>query len=265
MPSGNSEYFMVTQLEKLKGKYAIFFDVDGTLATDDGVSKGHMEAIRKVQALGHKAFASTGRALSILQHEVRYDMNLDGIITGNGAYIVCDGKLLMDRTIDEDVLAAVYERYKDTGILCVLEGPERCAYFNNPGSDININSLDELRGKYKGIRISKITFGYPLGDEDREFLEQYFSLYVHPGYSEIAIKGCGKAAGMEFVARHYGIDRNHCIACGDSANDVEMLEAAGISVAMGNALDEVKEIADYVTDSVENDGLARIFEQFFGI
>ena len=69
-----------------------------------------------------------------------------------------------------------------------------------------------------------------------------------------------KAVGIESVLKHFGIGREECIAFGDGGNDIEMLEYCGIGVAMGNADDKVKSHADYVTTSVDEEGIEQAFK-----
>ena len=78
---------------------------------------------------------------------------------------------------------------------------------------------------------------------------------------EIGINGINKATGMERYLNHVGISRENCIAVGDGPNDLQMMEYAGISVAMGNARDEVKRLADMVTDHIDEDGILHAFER----
>jgi hydroxymethylpyrimidine pyrophosphatase-like HAD family hydrolase len=77
----------------------------------------------------------------------------------------------------------------------------------------------------------------------------------HPGFSDLVNADNSKAIGIDCILHHYGIDRNECIGFGDGGNDVEMLEYCGIGVAMGNADDSVKSHADYVTTSVDEEGI----------
>ena len=67
---------------------------------------------------------------------------------------------------------------------------------------------------------------------------------------------------MKYVADHLDISTDDCYAFGDSNNDISMFKAAGHSIAMGNSCDELKEIAEYVTDSVNDDGLYNAFEHY---
>ena len=96
----------------------------------------------------------------------------------------------------------------------------------------------------------------------REVLGDRFDFVVHPyGAStacfngEIIPKGIDKGKGIELVCRHFGASPKDAIAFGDSMNDAAMLERAGVSVAMGNACDELKALADVVCEDVAHDGV----------
>ena len=82
---------------------------------------------------------------------------------------------------------------------------------------------------------------------------------------EVTPRGGSKARGLEILAAHLGCTPENAVAFGDSGNDVNIMQRAGFSVAMGNAMDEVKAIADYVTDSVENAGAAKAIKVLFGV
>ena len=81
------------------------------------------------------------------------------------------------------------------------------------------------------------------------------------GY-DVFSKNCSKSVGIEKVLEYYGIAREDTMAFGDGMNDKEMLELVKIGVAMGNAKDEIKSIADYVTDDVNHDGIIKALEHF---
>lgn len=84
----------------------------------------------------------------------------------------------------------------------------------------------------------------------------------HWSFIEVLPLGTSKAAALEWLAARLGIARDEILAVGDERNDIEMLAWAGIGVAMGNAHPEVKAVADWVTDSVEEDGCALAIERF---
>ena len=75
--------------------------------------------------------------------------------------------------------------------------------------------------------------------------------------ADINMRGNNKQHGIDLVAAHYGIALRDTVAFGDGGNDISMLRHAGTGVAMGNASDAVKQSADYVTDDIDNDGIAK--------
>ena len=77
----------------------------------------------------------------------------------------------------------------------------------------------------------------------------------HPAFTDITAKGADKGEGIRAMAAHFRLNIQHTIAFGDGGNDSSMIKAAGIGVAMGNALESLKEEADYTTTSVDNDGV----------
>ncbi len=83
----------------------------------------------------------------------------------------------------------------------------------------------------------------------------------HPAFADIVKKGVSKASGIDVVLKHYGFSLEETMAFGDGGNDIAMLDHVPHSVAMGNASDEVKRHARYVTDSVDNDGIANFLEK----
>ena len=74
--------------------------------------------------------------------------------------------------------------------------------------------------------------------------------------------GISKATGLSAFADYYGIEMAEIMACGDGGNDIPMLKAAGIGVAMGNASEQVKSVADFVTDTVDDNGLCKVLKRF---
>lgn len=105
-------------------------------------------------------------------------------------------------------------------------------------------------------------------EEFRQVLEERFSGMVSTtsaikNYMDILAPGVSKAYGLEILTRYLDISRNQIVAVGDNYNDLEMIEYAGLGVAMGNAPDAVKEKADFITDSNDNDGLVKVISVFF--
>ena len=83
-----------------------------------------------------------------------------------------------------------------------------------------------------------------------------------PYFADVVAKGCTKAVGIDRIIGQYGISLKETMAFGDGGNDIAMLQHAGVGVAMGNAMDEVKKAADFVTTSVDEDGIVNALRHF---
>lgn len=96
----------------------------------------------------------------------------------------------------------------------------------------------------------------------RELEEDYTVIDRENGMYELVLKGFSKAAGMELILRHLGVDAKDTLAIGDSTNDLPMFRLAGHTVCMGGGMDEVKRLCEYVTDPVMEDGIEKALEHY---
>lgn len=243
--------------------YAIFIDIDGTLMERGTIPQQNIETIASVRKLGHKVFLNTGRSYAYIPEQVFDKVEFDGVVAGIGAYVRYGDEIVRNVTIPENQLIELADYFLSIGALCVFEGEDKLLYLNIDKRDdkLIISDSSDFSTIYKGVRISKVTVGRPLLEKEIEMLEPNFSVFQHDHYAEFALKGCSKSAGMEAMLKRIGIDRKNCIAIGDSINDVEMLKYAGISVAMGNSPHEIKELCDYVSDTVDNAGVAEALQK----
>ena len=118
--------------------------------------------------------------------------------------------------------------------------------------------------EYSGNPISQCCI-YATAQEAKEFIKDLPDCKIsqwNPCAYDVIPKQGGKTAGIESILKHYGIKKEEIMAFGDAENDIEMLQYAQIGVAMGNADDEVKEAADYVTDMVDSDGIYKALKHF---
>ncbi|AEB75202.1 Cof-type HAD-IIB family hydrolase [Clostridium botulinum] len=140
---------------------------------------------------------------------------------------------------------------------------------------VYINETDDFADHLiKIIKRANIKYTFPeklhgnsnlILDEDtlpKELFENFTVLKPSSETLEIQKKGINKGSSLNFLAKKLGINPNEVIAVGDSGNDIDMIKYAGLGVAMGNAFSEVKEIADYITYTNEEDGLAHVIEKF---
>nr|WP_256444868.1 HAD hydrolase family protein [Gemella sp. zg-570] len=103
------------------------------------------------------------------------------------------------------------------------------------------------------------------GEEEQEFLKYMSSsksVRWTSWFTDIIAKDGGKDVGIKKLAAYYGIDIKETMAFGDGGNDMDMLKSVALGVAMGNARDDVKKVADYITDTVDNDGIEKALKYF---
>lgn len=244
----------------------LFFDVDGTLVPDDwelAPSPAVCRALAAARAAGHRTFLCTGRTLCDIGPELR-SVGFDGMITGGGAYISLEGRCIFHQPIPITLLRETVDRIISCGIAGVLSGPEELFYAGY-GSRTMPWPLPRLKSGAElteAMKIEKFTLRVTSPEELeplRGYLEAHYEVYSNDNgrYYEMVVKGCNKANAMKRVCRYLGIGPESTVAFGDSENDLPILNAAGFSVAMGSAPAAVKAGADYVTDTVEADGVAK--------
>jgi Cof subfamily protein (haloacid dehalogenase superfamily) len=252
-------------------KKAFFLDIDGTLVTggqgpfDDDVAQ--IEAAGKQ---GHLFFLNTGRSLGNIPVDFQNAPWVSGIVAGGGAQILLkekDGSLktVYRKWVPENILVETSAFYLESSMWCVFEGETGLYTINLNDSTLKLSSAgflpirskDDFSGKYKGAFISKLTMDGTVTKELQNLLGDYFYLYPQRGYCEGIIKGESKSKGIEIVLEAIGIKKENSVAIGDSANDMDMVRFAGTGVAMGNACDELKELASFVTGDCGKGGIAQ--------
>lgn len=246
-------------------KYAVFLDIDGTYTSGTRVpSAENVAAVKRVRAAGHLVFLNTGRSYGFIPPEVFASTEFDGIIAGNGSYIDLGGEVIKNECLSNEFLAELTVQFQKSGTFCLFEGVRDILCLNMPAEPgwLTITSPDDFSGKYKDLPITKITLSNNPTDEDAALVESKMRLIRFPTYSEAVLLGNDKAGGIREVLKRVGIPIERCIAMGDSRNDLDMIEAAGIGIAMGNACDELKSIADYISVHAKEGGVAKALDHF---
>ncbi|MFT3877381.1 MAG: HAD family hydrolase [Propioniciclava sp.] len=265
---------------------SIFIDVDGTLIDHHGhIPDSAKAAVRAASANGHWVFLCTGRSRPELWPEIT-DLGFDGMVAGAGAFAAVGDTELLHQHLDADQINRLADFFTGQGIAYTFEGayglfgtrtfrdqlvskiaeeypdPDRLAEMRRG----ILSFIDRLEDDPRPTRpVSKAMFMFEGGitfDEIREELSDFHiigsSMPSYGYYSgELQMVGVHKAAGMEAVLNHLGLDPADSVAIGDSDNDVEMMGYAGLGIAMGNATPRIKEIADDITASVTEDGIAK--------
>ena len=260
-------------------KSALFFDIDGTLWNyDHYIPESTKEAIRLLRANGNYAFLCSGRARAFINHPDLLAMGWDGIVCSCGCHIEIDGKIRFEKLIELDEAVRVIEEVRSYGIKPILEGPDYL-YMDDAEFPVGDSYGDILRrdlgdnlqtisgANYGKWKMNKFSCSTIVPEPDRleclaKLRERYEVIEHDAAVIEVVPKDTTKATGMLMACDMLGIDHAHTYAFGDSENDLAMLEAAGIGVAMGNGTDRAKAAADYVTDDFDKDGIYNACRHF---
>jgi Cof subfamily protein (haloacid dehalogenase superfamily) len=254
---------------------AIFFDIDGTLVSfkTHRIPDSTRKSIETIRSKGVKVFIATGRHFSVINN--LDDMTFDGYITMNGCYCLQGtDNVIFKKSIDPSDLNRFIDylqQEKEFPCLFVEEHTLSLNYTDNEMQFLinllqqdmpTVNDLDYYRDR----ELFQLT-AFFRGSQEKEMmslLPNCSSMRWYPTFSDIIAKGVDKGVGIDQFCNYYGFSLEETMAFGDGGNDIEMLRHAGIGVAMGNANDNVKQAADYVTDSVDDDGILKAFRHFNG-
>ncbi len=246
-------------------KYLIFLDIDETLLSRGKIHERTLSALARARENGHKVYINTGRSRSIISDDLLEKIKPDGLVCGIGTYIEIDGKVVFSKCMSEAQLEFLIGFFGESPEKMVLEGDDCTVSIHGLDSRIpkenEIFSFEDMKARFPDIRVNKITFLRTVSQDEIDRLGDDFTVVNHPRYSEIAIRGYTKASGMNFVRDTLKMKRENVIAMGDSANDLDMLSAAGISVAVGNAIDEVKRVVDFVSIPCDEGGVGYAIEK----
>lgn len=245
---------------------AAFFDIDGTLVSfkTKSVPASAAKAINYLQGKGIKVIVSTGRSITAIDH-IKH-LAFDGFICFNGG--VCtthEGEVLYRETIHPGDIQSLVD-YSHAHQLSYALMYEHGARISGIAPDIlelhhHINlPLPPLVDR-QNLDLHNVLQGniFLSPDVEEAFMQQVMPNCVAsrwtPLFADVNPKGLSKLSGVHFFCDYFGIDVAETIAFGDGGNDITMLQGAGIGVAMGNAMDDVKAIAKHVTTDVDDDGI----------
>jgi Cof subfamily protein (haloacid dehalogenase superfamily) len=248
---------------------AVFLDIDGTLIfCDKGPFAEDVEQIKAARQQGHRIFLNTGRSFANIPPVLREAPWVDGIACGGGAHIMLEGTTVYHKWAPEEVLCTVLAHYFENKKWCVFEGEKELYGVNqfNPSifavPVLVINDKDVFRGKYKDAVVTKLTLGGGIAREDREILDSFYQLNQFTGYFEGIIKGESKSKALNLILEHIGIPQQDSIAIGDSFNDIDVIQTAGLGIAMGNACMPLKEVAGTITDDWAHGGVGKALRKY---
>ncbi|MCP3030658.1 Cof-type HAD-IIB family hydrolase [Halobacillus sp. A1] len=252
--------------EKILAEKIAFFDIDGTLLNHDKeLPVSTIQAVKDLQNNGVFCAIATGRA-PFMYEQIRETLGIDSYVSFNGQYVVFEGEPIYKNPLS-------YEH---------LEELHQDAHKNNhPMVFMNEKGMRATTEEDHFIKesLSSLHFQYPAVDHKfyhqteiyqsllfcegneidyyRDRHQKFDYIRWHELSCDVLPSGGSKAEGIKQMIRAANLDLKDTYAFGDGLNDIEMLSEVGTGVAMGNAVDAAKQVSDYVTGDVAEDGLAK--------
>ncbi len=269
----------------------IFLDVDGTLVDyENKIPASAVKAIRMAKENGHRVYFCTGRSRAEVYPEL-WEIGLDGMIGGNGSYVEDHEHVVMHQLITPEQCRRIVDWLHSRGLEFYLESnnglfasehfeemaldaiQEYSRRKNKPGADAltvrdvfpdmifggelyrdDLNKVSYLLGSYRDYL-----------DTKEQFADMQNGTWGGAGetalFGDIGVKDITKANAIAHLLAYLGASRKDTIAFGDAKIDIPMLEYCAVGVAMGNGGEEIRAMADLVTDAVDEDGLYHAFEK----
>lgn len=245
-------------------KKIVFFDIDGTLLDHDkNLPAKTKESIQALKEAGVFVAIATGRSPFMFE-SLRSELDIDSYVSFNGQFVVFEHETIYTNPIDK----------KELESLITFSGSK-----HHPIVFMNENTMkaNVLHHQYVKESLESLKFPHPEKDEhfhltrdiyqsllfceeaeESQYLstfDQFQFIRWHPYSIDVIPKGGSKAVGIKKLIERLGFKLEDVYAFGDGLNDIEMLQAVGTGVAMGNARDEVKKHAQLVTKDVSDNGI----------
>ncbi len=259
----------------------LFFDIDNTLFSHKTftIPKSTREALRLAKQNGHYLVLCSGRGVTGIVDFYDPDV-FDGAVCSSGGNLVWKNQSIVSHPIPNSLmfrlieLAEIHESglsiqgedcswVSVSALEIIRHGEKRKAYMKR----LHVRSMD----MYHGENIFKMDYFFPDLEHAHAALDE-----MPPGISvcpllkdvgvgsgcEVTAEGVNKGTGVKELLQYLGADSSDSYGFGDSENDMEMLKVCGTGIAMGNAADSIKQISDYVTDDIEEDGIFNAMKHF---
>ncbi len=248
-------------------KPIVSFDVDMTLLDhkDWAIPASAMEAIEQLRE-NYTIVIATGRDMdSIFSTAIRDQVRPDAIIHLNGTKVTVGDEIIYEHTFDKNLLKQILKYAENTPYSVGTTVGDWDYYINSEGvkaHDIALwgQSRRQFGDPYKLLELNVRTMAY-MGDEtgakemEKEFPEIHVHMFADKKGADVVERKASKAVGLLRLCEYFKIPLSETVAFGDSMNDYDIIKAAGKGIAMGNAMEELKKAADYVTDPIDQDGI----------
>ncbi|MEE0965715.1 MAG: Cof-type HAD-IIB family hydrolase [Bacilli bacterium] len=271
-------------------KKIVFFDVDGTLVdvrpAREYIPDSTVEAVRKTRENGNLCFLCTGRSKAEIYSHIM-EVGFDGIIGAGGGFVEIGNDMLYHKKVGKDAINHVVDFFEEHGFDYYIESNgglyasknlvprlEFISYGdleNDPEArkkkeEAPSHFIPSLKQGYDLHRddVNKICFlekeGFPFEKIYNEFKDEFNVIHCTvPMFGddsgELSVPGVNKASAIESLINHLGIPKENTYAFGDGMNDADMLEYCQYGIAVGNAKEGLKAIANEITDDIAEDGI----------
>lgn len=262
----------------------VAIDMDGTLLKNDhSISEEVKETIKSANEKGVKVVLATGRPLNGVTAYLK-ELNLlkedDYVLSYNGGLIqkTLSGEIVSQILMPIGSFNELYSLSLEVGVhihlltsKAVITPNRDISIYTSTESYINSMPIwyrtpEEIEDISEICKIMLIDHPEVLEEAVTKLpswlYEKYNVVRSSPYFLEILPKGVGKGTGIKLLGEKLGIKREEIIAIGDAGNDLDMIKYAGLGVAMDNAFDFIKEEADFITKSNEEDGVAHVINKF---
>ena len=261
---------------------AIALDMDGTLlSTKNELETKTKDTLIRAQEAGLKIILASGRpTFGIMEAAKSLRLKEFGgcIVSYNGGKVIdlSTNELIHERGLTPKECHEIYDlsRRHKVGLMAydgnnvITEDYDEHIETESRLNKIQINQIQDFKKAVVKNSPKCITTGNPehLVKVEKEFIAKIsdrFNIFRSmPYFLEITPKNVNKATSLEKALEFLNLNADELIACGDSYNDIEMIKFAGLGVAVDNAIDEIKEIADYITATNDENGVAKVVEKF---
>lgn len=242
----------------------VFFDIDGTLLKPHAkeMSSKTLEALQKLRANGIKICVATGRSpMGLPKFE---EIEFDAYLTYNASYCYTKDTTIFCNSLEREDVKQILHNAKEMGKAVIVAIK----------SDLLTNGMDDILEPFMAVENMEMgvseNFDERVKDEVFQIMlaccpDEYDAIMENVRHAKIVSwwpkviniipKSGGKGMGIENVLEYYGFDKTEALAFGDGNNDIEMLQAVGTGVAMGNASEDLKSVADEICRDVAEDGI----------
>lgn len=247
---------------------ALFFDIDGTLVSmaSHQIPPSAVQAITQAKVMNCKVFIATGRPFGIINNIEPIEPLIDGYITASGAHCFVGDVVVYHHPLQKQEVETVLADAREQDYSCVVVGEQDITTFNYKDNidrifrrKLDIGNIDYHLPLERVLQQDILQITPFLNDrQERQLLSRLphcIAARWHPEFADLTSDQADKGKGLEAIARYIGVDLSECAAFGDGGNDMSLIKTAGMGVAMGNAGNELKQMANFVTTDIDADGI----------